>query len=78
MPPKLIAFSARPRPLSSVCSTTSWPSGSTPKGREDVKRGQCIDKPLMPAHIAQMALFLAADDSAMCTAQNFVVDGGWT
>ena len=32
----------------------------------------------MPEHIAHMALFLAADDSAMCTAQNFVVDGGWT
>jgi len=48
------------------------------QGREDIARGQCINKPLMPAHIAQMALFLAADDSAMCTAQNFVVDGGWT
>jgi len=48
------------------------------KGREDIARGQCINQPLMPAHIAQMALFLAADDSAMCTAQNFVVDGGWT
>jgi len=24
-----------------------------------------------------MALFLAADDSAMCTAQDFIVDGGW-
>ena len=48
------------------------------KGREDIARGQCINRPLLPAHIAQMALFLAADDSAMCTAQNFVVDGGWT
>ena len=48
------------------------------KAREDVARGQCINQPLMPAHIAHMALFLAADDSAMCTAQNFVVDGGWT
>ena len=48
------------------------------QGREDIARGQCINQPLMPAHIAQMALFLAADDSAMCTAQNFVVDGGWT
>ena len=27
--------------------------------------------------IAAMALFLAADDSAMCTAQDFIVDGGW-
>jgi len=48
------------------------------RGREEVARGQCINQPLMPAHIAHMALFLAADDSAMCTAQNFVVDGGWT
>jgi NAD(P)-dependent dehydrogenase (short-subunit alcohol dehydrogenase family) len=31
----------------------------------------------MSEDIARMALFLAADDSAMCTAQNFVVDGGW-
>jgi NAD(P)-dependent dehydrogenase (short-subunit alcohol dehydrogenase family) len=47
-------------------------------GRADIARGQCINRPLMPEHIARMALFLAADDSAMCTAQNFVVDGGWT
>ena len=46
--------------------------------RADIARGQCINRPLLPAHIAQMALFLAADDSAMCTAQNFVVDAGWT
>jgi NAD(P)-dependent dehydrogenase (short-subunit alcohol dehydrogenase family) len=48
------------------------------KGREDIARGQCLQQPLMPAHIAHMAMFLAADDSAMCTAQDFVVDGGWT
>lgn len=46
-------------------------------GRAAIARGQCIDQPLLPEHIARMALFLAADDSAMCTAQNFVVDGGW-
>jgi D-xylose 1-dehydrogenase len=45
--------------------------------RADIARGQCIDAPLQPEHIAAMALFLAADDSAMCTAQDFVVDGGW-
>jgi NAD(P)-dependent dehydrogenase (short-subunit alcohol dehydrogenase family) len=42
------------------------------------KRTQCIDGELMPIHIASMALFLAADDSAMCTAQDFIVDGGWS
>ncbi|MBI3367403.1 MAG: SDR family oxidoreductase [Burkholderiales bacterium] len=45
--------------------------------REEIARGQCINQPLLPRHIASMALFLAADDSAMCTAQDFVVDGGW-
>ena len=48
------------------------------QGREDIARGQCINLPLMPEQIARMALFLAADDSAMCTAQDFIVDGGWT
>jgi NAD(P)-dependent dehydrogenase (short-subunit alcohol dehydrogenase family) len=47
------------------------------KGRAEIARGQCIDQPLLPEHIARMALFLAADDSAMCTAQDFIVDGGW-
>jgi NAD(P)-dependent dehydrogenase (short-subunit alcohol dehydrogenase family) len=47
------------------------------QGKQDIARGQCINQPLLPAHIASMALFLAADDSAMCTAQDFIVDGGW-
>jgi NAD(P)-dependent dehydrogenase (short-subunit alcohol dehydrogenase family) len=46
--------------------------------REEIARGQCINRPLQAMHIASMALFLAADDSAMCTAQDFIVDGGWT
>lgn len=32
---------------------------------------------VMPDDIARMALFLAADDSAMISAQQFIVDGGW-
>ncbi|MCE4539985.1 SDR family oxidoreductase [Pelomonas sp. P7] len=49
----------------------------TEETRQEIAKGQCIADPLMPQHIAAMALFLAADDSAMCTAQDFVVDGGW-
>ncbi|MFC5497323.1 SDR family NAD(P)-dependent oxidoreductase [Caenimonas terrae] len=49
----------------------------TDEGRADIARGQCLRAELKPEHIARMALFLAADDSAMCTAQDFVVDGGW-
>src|SRR4029078_1655219 len=47
------------------------------QGKRDIARSQCINRPLQPEHIAHMALFLAADDSAMCTAQDFIVDGGW-
>lgn len=45
--------------------------------RAEIARGQCLPDELLPEHIAQMALFLAADASVMCTAQNFIVDGGW-
>lgn len=40
--------------------------------------GQCLPDRLQPGDIARMALFLAADDSAMCTAQDFIVDAGWS
>ncbi len=46
-------------------------------GREALARGQCINAELLPEHIARMALFLAADDSSMCTGQDFIVDAGW-
>jgi len=35
-------------------------------------KGRCY-----PADVARMALFLAADDSKMISAQDFIVDGGW-
>jgi NAD(P)-dependent dehydrogenase (short-subunit alcohol dehydrogenase family) len=44
---------------------------------KDIQRSQCLKNPLMPEDICAMALFLASDDSKMCTAQNFIVDGGW-
>jgi NAD(P)-dependent dehydrogenase (short-subunit alcohol dehydrogenase family) len=50
----------------------------TEEAKADVLRGQCIPELLQPEQIAHMALFLAADDSAMCTAQDFIVDAGWT
>ncbi len=49
----------------------------TPDAKLSIAKGQCIDEPLRPEDIAAMVLFLAADDSAMCTAQDFIVDGGW-
>src|SRR6195952_4316706 len=46
-------------------------------GKRAIKEGQCIDAELLPEHLARAALFLAADDSRMMTAQEIVVDGGW-
>jgi NAD(P)-dependent dehydrogenase (short-subunit alcohol dehydrogenase family) len=47
-------------------------------GEAEIVRAQCLPGKLMPEDIAAMVLFLAADDSKMCTAQDFVVDAGWT
>ena len=37
---------------------------------------QCLPDPIDPVYLARMVLFLASDDSAMCTANNFMVEGG--
>ncbi|WP_145481681.1 SDR family NAD(P)-dependent oxidoreductase [Stenotrophomonas rhizophila] len=37
---------------------------------------QCLKTHLRPVDIAEMALWLCADESAMCTGQTFTVDGG--
>ncbi len=49
----------------------------TPAGEKQIEERQCLRDRLYPADIARMALFLAADDSRMCTSQHFIVDGGW-
>lgn len=41
-----------------------------------VAQSQCIKQRLLPEHVAELALFLASDNSRMITAQDFVVDGG--
>ena len=50
----------------------------TPESERSLLEGQCLKEKLFPPDIARMCLWLAADDSRMATAQNFVVDGGWT
>lgn len=49
----------------------------TPEGERQLEDRQCLPDRLQPSDIARMALFLAADDSRMCTSQQFIVDGGW-
>lgn len=47
------------------------------EGHKTMDREQCLKGRIQPDDIARMVLFLAADDSRMCTAQNFIVDAGW-
>jgi NAD(P)-dependent dehydrogenase (short-subunit alcohol dehydrogenase family) len=49
-----------------------------PEGERQIQENQCLKEKLYPPDIARMVLFLAAEDSRLCTAQNFVVDAGWT
>lgn len=42
-----------------------------------IRNSQCIPADLLAEDIAAAALFLAADDSKMLTAQSIIVDGGW-
>ena len=37
---------------------------------------QCLPDLIEPHYIARMVLFLASDEAAMCTANNFIVDAG--
>ncbi len=48
------------------------------EGEEDIRRNQCLPDKLQPSDVARMVLFLASDDGAMCTAQEFKVDAGWS
>ncbi|MBL0405555.1 SDR family oxidoreductase [Microvirga aerilata] len=49
----------------------------TPEAEKEIEQKQCLKSKVYPADIARMALWLAAEDSRMCTNQTFVVDGGW-
>ena len=49
----------------------------TPEGEKQIDERQCLRGRLYPPDIARMVLWLASEDSRMCTSQNFIVDGGW-
>ena len=50
----------------------------TPEFEQQVMTGQCLPVRVLPDDIANMALFLASDAGAKCSAQDFVVDAGWS
>jgi len=49
----------------------------TPEAEAAIKRNQCLPNKLYPDDVARLLLWLAADDSRSCTAQLWIVDGGW-
>lgn len=48
----------------------------TPEEEAELMKRVCLKKRLGVHDVASLALFLAADDSAMITSQEFIVDGG--
>jgi len=50
----------------------------TPEFEREVMAGQCLKTRVLPGDVANMALFLASDAAEKCTAQDFIVDAGWS
>ena len=50
----------------------------TPEAEAEWMRQVALDRRILPRDVANLALFLAADDSALITNQHFVIDGGRT
>lgn len=48
----------------------------TPESLERHRQRQCLPDLIEPVHVARMVLFLASDDAAMCTANNYMVEAG--
>ena len=48
----------------------------TDKGLKKQLERQCLPDLIDPIYVARMVLFLASDDSAMCTANNYMVEAG--
>ncbi len=48
----------------------------TPEKLDAQLKRQCLPDPIEPVYLARMVLFLASDDAAMCTANNFMVEAG--
>jgi len=50
----------------------------TPEAEAEWMELVALKKRIMPADVARLAMFLSAEDSALITGQNFVIDGGRT
>ncbi len=49
---------------------------ATPEALEKHRDRQCLPDLIDPVYVARMVVFLASDDAAMCTANNYMVEAG--
>ena len=49
---------------------------ATPETLEKQRKRQCLPDLIEPVYVARMVVFLASDDAAMCSANNYMVEGG--
>lgn len=49
---------------------------ATPEALEAHRSRQCLPDLIDPVYVARMVLFLASDDAAMCSANNYMVEAG--
>ena len=52
---------------------TLW---ATPEALEKQRQRQCLPDLIEPVYVARMVVFLASDDAAMCSANNYMVEAG--
>lgn len=50
----------------------------TPESEKALLERQCLKRKLTPPEVAKFIVFLASEEASGCTAQHYVVDGGWT
>jgi D-xylose 1-dehydrogenase len=49
----------------------------TPEAEQRIDAAQCLPRRLVPEDVARVVTFLLSAESGGCTAQSFIVDGGW-
>jgi NAD(P)-dependent dehydrogenase (short-subunit alcohol dehydrogenase family) len=78
--PKFGAFGVRVNTISpgAVWTERQVRLWYTPEMEAKMNANQCLKVKVLPEDVADLALFLASNASAKCTAQDFTVDAGWS
>jgi NAD(P)-dependent dehydrogenase (short-subunit alcohol dehydrogenase family) len=79
-----LATDLGPKNIRVVCVVPGWimtqrqiDNWLRPEAEADLMKTQCLKRKLYPLDIARPVLFFASDEAAGCTAQAYIVDGGW-